>query len=118
MKCIILAGGWGSRLGQLTQSIPKPMIEIGGKPVIWHIMKYYSYFGFNSFVIALGVKGDVIKKYFANYDYINNDLRIDFSEKNFTLYNQSSNENWKIDLIDTGLNTLTGGRIKIAYLSR
>lgn len=112
MKCIILAGGWGSRLGQLTQSIPKPMIEIGGKPVIWHIMKYYSYFGFNSFVIALGVKGDVIKKYFANYDYINNDLRIDFSEKNFTLYNQSSNENWKIDLIDTGLNTLKGGRIK------
>ena len=79
MKTIILAGGWGTRLGQLSQSVPKPMVMIGNKPVLWHIMKIYSYYGFNDFVIALGVKGDCIKDYFYNYEAINNDFTINLS---------------------------------------
>ena len=92
MKVIILAGGWGSRLGTHTESVPKPMIEIGSKPVLWHIMKIYSFYGFNEFVIALGYKGDIIKEYFKNFN--------------------STENKWKIELADTGLDTMTGGRIK------
>ena len=85
MKVIILAGGWGTRLGRRTESIPKPMVKIGNKPILWHIMKIYSYYGFNDFVICLGVKAEIIKDYFYNYDIKNNDFKINLSSKNMSL---------------------------------
>ena len=112
MKTIILAGGWGSRLGKLSESIPKPMVKIGDKPVLWHIMNLYSKYGYNDFVIALGVKSEVIKNYFLNYEYNSNDLSIDLSNGNVTIHSNKTNVNWKITLVETGLNTLKGGRIK------
>ncbi len=112
MKVIILAGGWGTRLGRRTELIPKPMVRIGNKPMLWHIMKIYSYYGFNDFVICLGVKGDIIKDYFYHYEYYNNDFAIDLKKKNIEIYSNSDETNWKISLIDTGINTLKGGRIK------
>ena len=112
MKTIILAGGWGSRLGQLSQSIPKPMVSIGNKPILWHIMKIYSHFGYNDFIIALGVKGHVIKDYFYNFESRNNDFTIDLSNGNITYHNKHNEARWKVTLVDTGLNTLKGGRIK------
>ncbi|GIW23583.1 MAG: glucose-1-phosphate cytidylyltransferase [Candidatus Sericytochromatia bacterium] len=111
MKVVILAGGYGTRLSEETIIKPKPMVEIGNKPILWHIMKIYSYFGFNEFIIACGYKCEFIKKYFLDYDYLNNDFCIDLSNGNIEIYN-SSNENWKVHIIDTGLNTQTGGRIK------
>ena len=112
MKTIILAGGWGSRLGKLSESIPKPMVKIGDKPVLWHIMNLYSKYGYNDFVIALGVKSEVIKNYFLNYEYNSNDISIDLSNGNVTIHSNKTNVNWKITLVETGLNTLKGGRIK------
>jgi glucose-1-phosphate cytidylyltransferase len=112
LKTIILAGGWGSRLGQLSESIPKPMIPIGDKPVLWHIMKIYSYFGYNDFILALGVKGHVIKDYFHNFDSMNSDFTIDFSTGEINYHNKHNESAWKVTLVDTGLNTLKGGRIK------
>lgn len=112
MKVIILAGGWGTRLGHLTELIPKPMVKIGNRPILWHIMKIYSHHGFNDFIICLGVKGDVIKDYFYHYEIKNNDFTIDLSNKNVKFYNKHDEINWKVTLIDTGLNTLKGGRIK------
>jgi glucose-1-phosphate cytidylyltransferase len=112
MKVIILAGGWGSRLGRLTELIPKPMVKIGNKPILWHIMKVYSYYGYNEFIICLGVKGDIIKEYFYKYDIYNNDFTINLSNGNLEIYSKSKESNWKVTLIDTGLNTLKGGRIK------
>ena len=112
MKTIILAGGWGSRLGSLSQSIPKPMVKIGGKPILWHIMNLYSKYGYNDFVIALGVKSEVIKNYFLNYEYNLNDISIDLSNGNVIIHSNETNLNWKITLVETGLNTLKGGRIK------
>ena len=112
MKTIILAGGWGSRLGSLYQSIPKPMVKIGEKPILWHIMKRYSKYDYNDFVIALGVKSEVIKNYFLNYEYNLNDISIDLSNGNVTIHSNETNLNWKITLVETGLNTLKGGRIK------
>lgn len=112
MKVIILAGGWGTRLGRLTELIPKPMVKIGNKPILWHIMKIYSHYGFNDFVICLGVRGDVIKDYFYHYNIKNNDFTIDLSNREIKFYNNGNEENWKVTLIDTGLNTLKGGRIK------
>jgi len=111
MKVIILAGGWGTRLGQLTELIPKPMVKIGNKPILWHIMKIYSYYGFNDFIICLGVKGETIKDYFYHFEMKNNDFTIDLSNGNIQFY-KNNNENWKVSLIDTGLNTQKGGRIK------
>ena len=111
MKVIILAGGWGTRLGYLTELIPKPMVKIGGKPILWHIMKIYSAYGFNDFVICLGVKGDVIKNYFFNYEFENSDFRINLSNKKVDFFNKIK-EKWTVTLVDTGLNTLKGGRIK------
>ena len=111
MKVVILAGGLGTRLAEETDTRPKPMVEIGGKPVLWHIMKIYSHYGFNEFVICLGYKGFFIKEYFANYFLHQSDLTIDLSDNSKQVHNNSS-ENWKITLVDTGLNTLTGGRIK------
>ena len=111
MKVVILAGGRGTRITEETTSIPKPMIEVGGKPIIWHIMKIYSHYGFNDFVICLGYKGYVIKEYFANYFLHSADITLDL-EKNKMEVLGSKAEPWKATLIDTGLNTETGGRIK------
>jgi len=112
MKVIILAGGFGTRLGTITDSIPKPMVQIGDKPIIWHIMKIYSYYGFNEFIISLGYKGEVIKNYFYNYNMYVNDFSIDFLKRNVKFFNKNSEQNWKVILIDTGINTLKGARIK------
>jgi glucose-1-phosphate cytidylyltransferase len=111
MKVVILAGGLGTRLSEETDLKPKPMVEIGEYPIIWHIMKIYSHFGFNDFIICLGYKGYVIKEYFANYFLHKADVEIDI-QKNQIKYLNSARESWKISLIDTGLNTMTGGRIK------
>ncbi|URZ15994.1 glucose-1-phosphate cytidylyltransferase [Clostridium felsineum] len=111
MKAVILAGGLGTRLSEETVVKPKPMVEIGGYPILWHIMKTYSYYGINDFIICCGYKGYVIKEYFANYYMHMSDLKVDLSSGNISYYNCKA-EPWKITLIDTGLNTLTGGRIK------
>ena len=112
MKTIILAGGWGTRLGQLSEVIPKPMVPIGGKPVLWHILKIYSHYGFNDFIIALGVKGEIIKEYFFNFEALNNDFTVDFKTNEVFFHNKHNESEWKVTLVDTGLNTLKGGRIK------
>tara|TARA_Y100000590_G_scaffold470532_1_gene666084 strand:- start:1331 stop:2104 length:774 start_codon:yes stop_codon:yes gene_type:complete len=112
MKVIILAGGWGSRLGIHTENIPKPMVEIGSKPVLWHIMKIYSYYGLNDFIISCGVKANVIKNYFMNYELYNADLTIDMNSKETKYHEMQNEQNWKVTLSDTGLNTLKGARIK------
>ncbi len=112
MKVVIFAGGWGTRLGHLTNVIPKPMVKIGNKPILWHIMKIYATYGFNDFIICLGVKGDIIKDYFYHYNIKNNDFTIEISNRNITFHNQNEDDNWKVSLIETGLNTLKGGRIK------
>ncbi|UXM85427.1 glucose-1-phosphate cytidylyltransferase [Methanococcus aeolicus] len=111
MKVVILAGGFGTRLSEETHKIPKPMVEIGGKPILWHIMKIYSTYGYNDFVICLGYKGYVIKEYFANYFLHNSDVTIDIKNNSMEIHNNYS-EPWKVTLVDTGLNTMTGGRIK------
>jgi glucose-1-phosphate cytidylyltransferase len=112
MQVIILAGGWGSRLGQQTEDIPKPMVPIGTKPILWHIMKIYSYYGLNNFIISCGVKAQKIKNYFANYESYNDDFTIDMANSKIKYHNQHSEKNWKVTLVDTGLNTLKGARIK------
>lgn len=111
MKVVILAGGLGSRLSEETDIRPKPMVEIGGKPILWHIMKIYSHYGYNEFIICLGYKGFFIKEYFANYFLHQSDLTIDLSDNSREIHSNAS-ENWKITLVDTGLTTMTGGRIK------
>ena len=113
MKVLILAGGYGTRLSEETDIKPKPMIEIGGKPILWHIMKMYSYYGFNDFVILLGYKGYVIKEYFANYYLHLSDVTFDMSNGRTEVHNNSS-EPWKVTLLDTGINSMTGGRVKRA----
>ena len=112
MKLVILAGGFGTRLSEETVVKPKPMVEIGGKPIIWHIMKYYSQFGVKEFIICLGYKGQEIIKYFVNYKFFNSDISIDLKNDEIkVLKNLSLDEHWKINLVDTGLNTMTGGRL-------
>jgi len=113
MKVLILAGGLGSRLSEETTTKPKPMVEIGGKPIIWHIMKIYSHYGFNEFIILCGYKGYMIKEYFANYYRHMADMTIDLVN-NVTQYHSNHAEPWKVTLLDTGENTMTGGRIKRA----
>lgn len=113
MKVLILAGGMGTRLSEETDVRPKPMVEIGGKPILWHIMKIYSQYGFNDFVILLGYKGYQIKEYFTNYFLHQSDVTVDLKNNNIE-FHKSTAEPWKITLVDTGLNTLTGGRIKRA----
>jgi glucose-1-phosphate cytidylyltransferase len=114
MKTLILAGGYGSRLGNITESIPKPMVTIGGKPILWHIMKIYSHFGFNDFVILLGYQGVKIKEYFFNYHMMNNDFTINLADNRIAYSGGNHIEKWKVTLVDTGIDTLKGGRIKRA----
>src|SRR5882757_5569669 len=113
MKVVLLAGGFGSRLSEETDLRPKPMAEIGGKPIIWHIMKIYSHYGFNEFVVLLGYKGYYIKEYFANYFLHQSDVTLDLSTNKMEVHNNTS-EPWKVTLLETGLHTMTGGRIKRA----
>jgi glucose-1-phosphate cytidylyltransferase len=112
MKVVILAGGFGTRLSEETHLKPKPMVEIGGKPIIWHIMKTYSHYGYNDFVICLGYMGYVIKEYFANYFLHQSDVTFDFRNGNKHVIHSNSTEPWQVTLVDTGLNTMTGGRVK------
>ena len=111
MKVVILAGGYGTRLSEETEILPKPMIDIGGRPLLWHLMKAFSEQGFNEFVVALGYKGDVIKRYFMHYADTVSDLRIDLGTGK-TERQGKIKEDWKIELVDTGLDTMTGGRLK------
>ena len=111
MKVVILAGGLGTRLSEETVLKPKPMVEIGGKPILWHIMKIYSSHGFNDFVICLGYKGYVIKEYFANYFLHQSDVTFDVKNNTMQIHDSQA-EPWKVTLVDTGINTMTGGRIK------
>lgn len=113
MKVVILAGGFGTRISEESQFKPKPMIEIGGKPILWHIMKEYSYYGFNEFIICAGYKQHVIKEWFADYFLHNSDITFDYTngENNITVHN-SNLEPWKVTVVDTGLHSMTGGRIK------
>lgn len=111
MKTVIFAGGLGSRISEESHLRPKPMIEIGGKPILWHIMKLYSHYGYNEFIICLGYKGFMIKEYFTNYFIHNADITVDLS-KNETTIHRDNSENFKVTLIDTGLNTLTAGRLQ------
>lgn len=111
MKVVILAGGYGTRLSEHTDRIPKPMVTIGGLPIIWHIMNHYASYGFNDFYLALGYKSEVIKEYFLNYSALNSDFSIDLSSGKTHFYN-SKKVNWTVTLVDTGLDTMTGGRVK------
>ena len=111
MKAVILAGGLGTRLSEDTHDKPKPMVLIGGMPILWHIMKIYSHYGINDFIICCGYQGYVIKEYFSNYLLHSSDVTIDFSEDK-TVVHQKRAEPWKVTLIDTGLDTQTGGRVK------
>ena len=110
MKIIILCGGLGTRLAEETQIKPKPMVEIGGRPILWHIMKAYEYYGFHNFILALGYKGEVIKDYFLNYHAYLSDLTVQLKTGEVSFSNPTA-EDWNVSLVDTGINTLTGGRL-------
>ena len=113
MKTIILAGGFGTRISEESQFKPKPMVELGGMPILWHIMKLYSHYGYNDFVICAGYKQHVIKEYFADYFLHTSDVTYDFTNgRNEMTIHHNTSEPWKITVVDTGLNTMTGGRIK------
>jgi glucose-1-phosphate cytidylyltransferase len=114
MRVVIFAGGYGSRLTEETTARPKPMVEIGGRPIIWHIMKIYSHYGFKEFIVLAGYKADIIKSYFLNYTMINSDFTADLASGEIT-WKRGSAENWKVTVLDTGLDTMTGGRLKRAY---
>lgn len=111
MKAVILAGGHGTRLSEETQVRPKPMVEIGNKPILWHIMKIYSHHGVNDFIICCGYKGEMIKEYFANYYLHRSDVTFDMEKNEMKVHNNQA-EPWKVTLVNTGLDTMTGGRIK------
>ena len=112
MKVVILAGGFGTRISEESHLKPKPMVEIGDKPILWHIMKYYSAFGFNDFIICLGYKAYIIKEFFADYYLHMSDITFDFRNENKMIVHDNFAEPWRVTLVDTGLNTMTGGRIK------
>ena len=112
MKVVILAGGFGTRLREETEFRPKPMVDIGGRPILWHIMKIYAHYGFCDFIICLGYRGNIIKDYFLNYEAMNNDFTICLGRDNHITYHQKHQEqNFMVTLADTGLNTMTGGRV-------
>ena len=111
MKVVILAGGHGTRLGSVTDVLPKPMVSVGGKPMLWHIMKIYSHYGYNEFIICLGYKGEIIKDYFVNFRKKNSDFTVEI-KNNSLVFHDESTEDWKVTLVDTGLNNLKGSRLK------
>lgn len=111
MKVVLLAGGFGTRMSEYTESIPKPMVTIGGRPILWHIMKTYAHFGHTDFYVALGYKSEVIKDYFLNYKLLNSSFTMDLATGKATPHVEQDVD-WKINLIDTGLNSMTGGRVK------
>lgn len=111
MKVVILSGGFGTRISEYTSIIPKPMIPIGGKPIVEHIMEIYSKYGYKNFYLALGYKSEVIKEYFYNYEFLNSDFNINLSDGKFTPF-ERLRKDWEVNLIDTGINTMTGGRLK------
>lgn len=112
MKVVLLAGGFGTRISEESHLKPKPMIEIGDMPILWHIMKMYSHYGYNDFIICCGYKAYIIKEYFADYYFHRSDVTFDFTEDNKMTVHNNFSEPWKVTLVDTGLNTMTGGRIK------
>lgn len=112
MKVVILAGGFGTRISEESYLKPKPMIEIGGYPILWHIMKLYSHYGYNDFIICCGYKQHYIKEYFADYYLHGSDITFDFTKENRMVIHNNISEPWKVTLVDTGLNTMTGGRVK------
>ena len=112
MKVVLLAGGYGTRISEESQFKPKPMIEIGGMPILWHIMKEYSFYGFNEFIICAGYKQHVIKEWFADYFLHTSDITFDFTRGNKIIVHNQHSEPWKVTVVDTGLDTMTGGRIK------
>ena len=112
MKVVILAGGFGTRISEESHLKPKPMLEIGGKPILWHIMKESSHYGFDDFIICAGYKQHIIKEWFANYYLHNSDITFDFSQGGKMKIHKTFSESWKVTIVDTGLNTMTGGRIK------
>ena len=111
MKVVILAGGFGTRLSEYTESIPKPMVSVGGKPILWHIMNTYARFDHKDFYIALGYKSEVIKEYFLNYRALNSDFTVDLSNGNLIAHQQDAVD-WRVTLVDTGIDSMTGGRVK------
>lgn len=112
MKCVLLAGGFGTRISEESHLKPKPMLEIGGQPILWHILKLYSSYGVNEFIICAGYKQNVIKEYFANYYLHRSDITFDFSDGGKMTVHTNVSEPWRVSVVDTGLNTMTGGRIK------
>lgn len=112
MKVVLLAGGFGTRISEESHLRPKPMIEIGGQPILWHVMKYYSSYGFDEFIICAGYKQHIIKEYFANYYLHRSDITFDFTSENSMHIHNNAAEPWKVTVVDTGLNTMTGGRVK------
>lgn len=112
MKVIILCGGFGTRLREETEVRPKPMVEIGGKPILWHIMKTFAHYGYNDFILCLGYKGDLIKDYFLNYEQRNSDFSIELGSGKIQVHNNHDEVGWRITLVDTGLNAMTGARVK------
>lgn len=112
MKVVILCGGLGTRLREETEFRPKPMVEIGGRPILWHVMKSYAYYDFTDFVLCLGYKGDIIRDYFLNYEIRNRDVTITLGSRNLEIHNDHTESGWRVTLADTGEKTLTGGRLK------
>lgn len=112
MKVVLLAGGFGTRISEESRFKPKPMVEIGGMPILWHIMKEYAHWGINEFIVCAGYKQHVIKEYFADYFLHTSDITFDFSQGDKLIVHQQHAEPWKVTVVDTGLNTMTGGRIK------
>lgn len=112
MKVVILCGGQGMRLREETEIRPKPMVPIGGMPILWHIMKTYAHYGFKEFILCLGYKGEVIKEYFYNYEMLSNDFTIELGTKNVEIYQKHAEKGWKVTLVDTGIYGMTGARVK------
>jgi len=111
-KVVILCGGRGTRMEEETEIRPKPMVEIGGRPILWHIMKIYAHYGFDDFILCLGYKGRIIKEYFLNYEAMNSDFTLKLGSNDIVFYNKSKEKNWKITFVDTGENVQTGARVK------
>lgn len=112
MQVVILCGGFGTRLREETESKPKPMVEIGGRPILWHIMKTFAHYGYKDFILCLGYKGEMIRNYFLNYEQLNSDFTLELGTGNIQLHNHHDERGWRITMVDTGLQTMTGARVK------